>query len=341
MRLLFLLILLLFANSATAGVITGRVINGDEPVAGMRVAAYASLNPSDTPLAVSQPTAADGAYRLEVAGEYVALYASDATGRFAFCGRNPVALDETKTVWAGLQLITHGKTDVVDYDDEYSAGLEGQISAGGEPLSGAVVYLYLDVTDDLKGQGYRRSLPTGADGFFSFDNLPDSNYFLVARKRQSGAVLGPIREGDLLGIYPGNPLHLKAGQQTKVEFSLVPKLPGSGSETPNRASAILLRGQIVDQQGQPVAGLHLFAYRDRVIGHARPAALSAVTGADGRFEVNFAEPGIYYVGARQNYGDSPAPGELFGMYEETADHSLNVAQGMEEIRIEVTPIDLF
>lgn len=341
MTYLPLLILLLFANSAVAGIIEGRVIDGDEPVAGMQVAAYPSLDPSAPPLAVSEPTTAEGAYRLEVKAEHVALYASDRSGRFAFCGRNPVALDEKQPVWAGLQLVTRAEPISHVYDDEYSAGLEGQVLANGEPLTGAVVYLYLDVTDDLKGQGYRRSLPTGADGYFSFDNLPESAYFLVARKRSSGALLGPVREGDLLGVYPGNPLQLQSGTQTVVKLSLVPKLPGSGSETPNRASDIRLRGQIVDEQGQPVAGLHLFAYRDRVIGHDRPAALSAVTGTDGRFEVHFAEPGIYFVGARQLYGDSPAPGELFGMYEETSDHSLQIEAGMEEIRIEVAPIDLF
>lgn len=341
MKFLLFIPLLLLSCSASAALIEGRVIDGDEPIAGMRVAAYASLDPSTAPLAISAPTGADGSYRLAVEAEHVALYASDPSGRFAFCGRNPVALDAGAPVWAGLQLVAHTPPNATIYDDEYSAGLDGQVLFAGQPLADAVVYLYLDVGDDLKGQGYRRSLPTGADGYFAFDNLPESDYFLVARKRQSGAVLGPVREGDLLGVYPANPLHLQAGQKTELSFSLVPKLPGSGSETPNRTSDILLRGEIVDEQGQPLAGLHLFAYRDRVIGHDRPAALSAVTGADGRFEVHFAEPGTYYVGARQFYGDSPAPGELFGMYEKTADHSLMVTAGMEEIRIEVAPIDLF
>lgn len=342
MKYVVLFYLLLLGNPAFAALIEGRVIDADEPVAGMRVAAYASLDPSGDPLAISAPTNKDGSYRLEVEAGYFALYATDlATGRFAFCGRNPVRAQQGLPVWAGLQLLPMVDSRTEAYVEEYSAGLQGQVLFAGKPLAGALVYLYLDVAEDLKGQGYRRSLPTGVDGYFSFDNLPESDYFLVARKRQNNAQLGPVREGDLLGIYPGNPLHLQAGKQLQVTFSLVTKLKGSGSETPNRASSICLRGQIIDETGEPLAGLHVFAYRQKVIGHDRPAALSAVSATDGRFEVNFAAEGRYFIGARQYYGDSPAPGELFGMYEESADHGLLIESGMGEISIEVTPIDLF
>lgn len=342
MRYFLLLILLLFCHPSFAAQIEGRVIDGDQPVAGMRVAAYRSLDQSGEPLVVSDPTDEDGRYRVDVPAGYVALYAHDSeVERFAFCGRNPVHATDEQPVWAGLQLLPISATNASPYPDEYSAGLTGQVLASGQPLAGAVVYLYLDVAEDLKGQGYRRSLPTGVDGYFDFDNLPESKYFLVARKRLNGALLGPVRAGDLLGVYPGNPLNLQAGQQLQVSMSLVPKLKGSSSETPNRASSIRLTGQVIDEQGHPLAGLHVFAYRERVIGHDRPAALSAVTDADGRFVVNFAEAGIYYIGARQLYGDSPAPGELFGMYEGSADHGLQIEAGMAEIRIEVTPVDLF
>lgn len=342
MRYLLILILLLICQPAVAALIEGRVIDGDKPVAGMRIAAYSSLDQSSAPLAVSAPSDAAGVFRLEVEAGHVALYGRDpANSLFAFCGRNPIRASEEQPVWAGLQLVPISASEIRNYADEYSAGLEGQVFAAGKPLEGAVVYLYLDVAEDLKGQGYRRSLPTAADGYFSFDNLPESNYFLVARKRLSRAALGPVREGDLLGVYPGNPLHLQAGQQLRLSMSLVPKLEGSGKETPNRSGSLQLTGQVVDARGEPVAGLHVFAYRERVIGHDRPAALSAATGADGRFKVNFAEAGIYYIGARQYYGDSPAPGELFGMYEESSDHGLKVEAGMESIRIEVAPIDLY
>ena len=46
------------------------------------------------------------------------------------------------------------------------------------------------------------------------------------------------------------------------------------------------------------------------------------------------------VGARELYGDSPAPGELFGMYEESADHGLTVKAGEPPalLKIVVEPV---
>ena len=338
-----LVLFLLLAQPLCAAILEGRVVDGDNPVVGIQVAAYASLDPSGAPLAVSAPTDAQGYYRLELSAGYVALFAQDPEGkRFAFCGRNPVRVTEEQPAWAGLQLVPLAAEPSQAYADEYTAGLEGRVLLAGEPVADALVYLYLDVSEDLKGQGYRLSLPTAEDGYFAFDNLPESDYFLVARKRQSGERFGPVREGDLLGYYSGNPVHLQSGTVRQVEISLVPKLKSEqGSETPNRRSPYRLTGQVVDEGGQPLAGLHVFAYREKVIGHNRPAGLSPVTTADGRFEVHLPEAGVYYVGARELYGDSPAPGELFGMYEGSADHGLEVVAGQaREVRIQVSPVTL-
>jgi hypothetical protein len=53
-------------------------------------------------------------------------------------------------------------------------------------------------------------------------------------------------------------------------------------------------------------------------------------------------PGIYYVGAREEYGDSPLPGERFGMYDDSADHGLQVKAGAtrNNINIIVEPVSL-
>ena len=339
-----LLFLILFGSVSFgfAAQIKGRVVLGEDPLPGMRVRAYPNLNTATQSVAESAVTREDGLFELEVADGFVALYADSADGRyFAFCGRNPL-LVQADSLWAGLQAVEVSSAAISAYADEYSAALEGVVTLAGKPLDNAYVSLYLDVAEDLKGQGYRLSAPTDSDGYFVFDGLPESWYFLVARKRQTAARVGPLAEGDMLGVFAGNPIDLKSGTITQVTLPMVVRQPSDQTAgTPDRPGAITLTGRIHDDSGQPSAGLHVFAYTDPVIGHQRPAALSQETTADGEFKLNFREPGTYYLGARQAYGDSPAPGELFGLYEGRADHGLKVVSGKNKpIEIQVVPIDL-
>ncbi len=343
MRIVVALLLLLLPLPVAAGSIEGRVVAGGEAVPGVQVEAHPALDFSGAPLARSAPTDGDGKFRLEVpAGLYSLFARAPERNLFAFCGRNPVAVSETP-VWAGLQAIPVDTPAVAPYPDGDGAGIEGTVLLGGKPLAGAYVYLYLDAAEDLKGQGYRISLPTGPDGFFAFDGLPESQYFLVARQRRNGGRVGPVLEGDALAIYSGNPLYAKSGMTTRVSLSAVRKIQEAGdSESFVRASGMAVRGTVVDGDGSPAAGTHVFAYTDPVIGHQRPAALSPPTAADGAFTIHLREPGTYYIGARELYGDSPAPGEPFGMYDETPDHGLAVREGqvIEGVRIVVEPVRL-
>jgi len=337
-----ILLLLLLPLPAGAVVISGRVVLGSEPLAGMEVGAYTELTPQGRPL-VTALTDVEGIYRLDLPPGRYAFFAADASGElFAFSGRNPVQVG-SEELWLGLQAVRNSRPESGNYDDEYSAGLEGRVVSGGKPLAGAVVYLDLDTGEGLKGQGYRMSPPTGADGSFFFDGLPESSYFLLARQRRSGQLVGPVLEGDRIGYYPGNPLTLKAGQLLKVVLPVVEKQQSAAaSETLAISGAARLSGRVVGARGAPAAGVHVFAYTDRVIGHQRPAALSSPTGADGIFQVVLPKAGTYYLGAREFYGDSPAPGERFGLYEGSADHGLAVAAGddVKGLEIVVEPIRL-
>jgi len=334
----FLLIILFLPTQVWSAAVEGRVVYDETPVAGIRVQAYHNLDYSADPLAVSAPTGDDGFYRLDLpAGEYV-LYARDPQrALFAYCGRIPVAVG-TESVWAGLQAVPDVPAGGRTYDDEYSAAVEGVLLYDGKPLDGAYLHLYLDSDNDLKGQGYRISTPTGPDGVFAFDGLPESDYYLVARKRATGERVGPILEGDYLALYP-HLLPAVAGKVTTVRLQAVRKVKDDEGVA---AAGTVVTGIVTDAEGNPLQGLHVFAYTDRVIGHQRPEAISSPTASDGRFLLRFSEGGTYYVGARQNYGDSPAPGELFGMYDETADHSLTVESGarVEDVKIVVEPITL-
>jgi len=344
MRTLLITFLSLFCPTLiNAAVIEGRVVNGDLPQAGIQIMAFANAVTGGEPKAVAEPTSTEGLYRLELpAGDYLLTGWNSDRSQFAVCGRNPVRVtDRDEPAWVGLQVVPVTPPEIRPYEDTYSAAIEGRLLAKGRPLSGAYVSLYLDAAEDLKGQGYRLSLPTGEDGYFRFDGLPESDYFLVARKRQDGARVGPIREGDLFGVHPGNPLTARSGQLIKLDLHLVAKLKDEiNGETIARSAGPVIEGIIIDPQGSPVPGLHVFAYTDRVIGHQRPAALSAPSEADGRFTLHLPAAGTYYVGARQHYGDSPAPGELFGMYDESADHGLTMAGGetRDNLKIVVEPV---
>jgi len=342
-----LLTLLLFALPLplAAEVIEGRVVRDDQPVAGFTVKAFAGFDFSAVPVAVAAPSGDDGSYRLEAPpGSYALFGWSADRSLFAFCGRSPVTVEAGgKALWAGLQAVPVEAPAKAPYADPYAAAVEGRVLLAGEPVAGALVYLYLDPSEDLKGQGYRMSAPTGEDGYFSFDGLPESSYFLAARRRQDGQRVGPVREGDLYGIYPGNPLTARAGETTGVTVHLAAKARDAvEAETFGRGGGPELRGIVTDPAGRGMAGVHVFAYTDKVIGHQRPAALSTPTGPDGAFVVRLPAPGTYYIGARQLYGDSPAPGELFGMFEGSADHGLTVKAGEKpaELKLVVEPIQL-
>lgn len=343
-QLVFLILLLAIPSILLASMFEGRVVNGEKPLAGVVVTAHSSLDSSSQEIARSTVSDNEGYYKLEIPQGTYALFGWDETrSLFAFCGRNPVTL-AGKSAWAGLQSVPAVTVVTTPYDDEYSGAIEGQVINDGVPLEGAYVYLYLDVAEDLKGQGYRLSLPTGPDGFFRFDGLPESNYFLVARSRQNGQRVGPVQAGDLFGVYPGNPLTARSGEIQVIQIHTVTKLKDAlQSEAFGRATGPVIKGTVVDSSGMGVAGVHVFAYVDRVIGHQRPAAISVPTSSDGHFIIHLPEPGTYYVGAREAYGDSPAPGELFGMYEKSADHGLTVTMGqnLDSVRIVVEPVDIF
>lgn len=340
---LLLCALFLGATPGVAATIEGRTVRGEAAQAGMIVTAHRTVDPG-APVLAQTVSDSDGLYRLDLPEGRYALFARQReAGLFAFFGRNPVEIRADRPLWAGLQAVPVIPPRSEPYDDPYTAALGGTLLLDGQPLAGAIVTLYLDTADDLKGQGYRMSLPTGVDGSFFFDGLPTAEYHLIARRHADGSRVGPVRDGDELALYPGNPLHLAAGKTTHVVLTAVRKIRETQGDAPfSRDQGLLLTGTIVDQKGTPQAGLHLFAYRDKVIGHKRPEAISPPTGSDGAFRIAFPTAGIYYIGAREKYGDSPAPGELFGMYETSADHGLEISNQKPNtpVRIVVEPVDL-
>jgi uncharacterized GH25 family protein len=304
--------------------VSGRVLYKDEPVTGAKISVYKNVidmkNDNPVKKAVSDN---NGSYSLELLpGRYFFTACKKETDLFSYSGRNPITVGASESCWVGFKTEKAGWITTTDYDDEFSSAISGKVLHNDDPVEDAFVTIFLDDSDDFKGPGYSMT-STGPDGGFFFDYLPESEYYVIARKRHSGEKAGPIYEDDLYAYFPGNPLSAQNGKVFDITLNTVSKID---DERIIRAALpdTGFSGKILDTAGNPVKGLHVFAYTDPVIGHKRPAALSLATKDDGGYVVELKEAGTYYIGARRYHGDSPEPGELFGMYDATDDHSIKV-----------------
>jgi len=321
-------------------VLTGRVTLRGAPVPGASVILYRRYEPPEKTVYRETTCAADGRFTLSVAP---GIYYVEASGRFedtevfAFSGQNPLRL-ERGTRWLGMKAVPRDRPARHPGEIERGAVIEGTVLSGGKPVEGAYVYVYSSADHAFKGMGIAMSPPTGPDGAFAIENLPESSYFLVARKRSAGGMTGPLERGDLYGFHPANPVYAKGGMVTRLRIEAVEKEKALSYSEVTAGTETVLSGTVVDRVGAPQAGVYAFVYDDRVFGHQRPYGHSGRTGPDGAFTIYLDRGGLFYLGARENFGNSPRPGERFGFYEGTPDHSIDLPEGR---RIEglVIPVD--
>jgi hypothetical protein len=173
--------------------------------------------------------------------------------------------------------------------------------------------------------GYQMAGPTDEAGFFEAE-LPPGTYYLLARKRRGAEGTGPLRAGDFIGYWPGNPLTIREGKPVRVTLPVL--------EVPEKVEAMAdslfgqtgIQGRILDQEGRPVPGARAVLYADpRMLD--RPLYVSRPTGDDGAFVLSFPHGGTYYLAARNTLGGAPGPGELYGTYDAAPDHSLSLVTG--------------
>jgi hypothetical protein len=335
-RAALLLAALLGAGCAHRGVeLAGRVVQDGRPVAGARVTLV-----SEAGRPALAGTDADGVYRFPslAPGSYRATVAGGAQGSLVGAGgETTLVLAPGAPVWTGFQLVPRGEVEFVPYAAATPGfgALSGLALLQGAPVEGAVASLYLDRGEELRGPGFRQSVPTGPDGRFSIEDLPEGSYWVAVRKRRSGAV-GPVREGDLYGVASASPVSVPAGREARLVVHLARK----AKERAPRASELArtgtaIRGRVVDGAGRPAAGVYVFAYRERVIGHTMPDFLSEPTGPDGTFLLPLGDGGLFYIGARELFGGSPRPGERFGQYEGSPDHGIRVGRGAALAGVEI------
>ncbi|WP_025322870.1 carboxypeptidase-like regulatory domain-containing protein [Deferrisoma camini] len=322
-----LLVGAILSACAPRAAVRGRVMHDSSPLAGARV----RLEPTNGGAGAEVRTGPDG--RFEVPHLPPGPYRVEARGPgplAAIPGQNPVYLPPGQPVWIGLQAVpAESPTFAPLADAEPGFGsIVGRVLHRGRPVEGAVVSLYADESRGLRGPGIQDSFPTGPDGGYVIEGVLAGRYWVVARKRLHEGGMGPVRKGDLYGIAPANPVPIRDGQETRLDIHLVQKeqdtAPDAGSM---ELTGTGVRGRVVDPQGRPVAGVYVFAYRNRTIGHGMPDFRTLPTGPDGRFELPLGEGGLFYLGGRENSGGSPRPGEWFGFYEGSPDHGLVVPRG--------------
>ncbi len=313
-----------------------RVTFRDAAVPGASVAWGGSVRPGERP-AFSGATDGNGTVFCPLAaGRYflVAQWRADgdyarpiAPGdRFAYFGGNPVFVSRGRVREIVLALEEFVPPPKAAAPPPGLSGVAGVVLSGGAPVAGAQVTAYLKADGGFRDMGFAASGPTAADGGFLLD-LPPGAYYLVARKRAGGGVAGPLRKGDAFGYYAANPVTVVPGRFARVAIPVtLLRLRNAPAYSGDSVAAAFIEGRILGRDGKPRKGAYAALYDNPELLN-RPVFLSDVTGADGRYRLPVPAPGTYFLGARNSYGGSPAPGDLYGRYEGSPDHSLTVRDG--------------
>ncbi len=330
-------------SSGGAPAVTVRVMYREAVLPGCRVELRLPLAPDSIPAAVAVTGGEGVAAFTPSPGRYilVAQWRRDgdysrpiAPGdRFAYFGGNPVYAAPGR---AGS---TPGSVpEIVLTLEEFRAplpetappglptGISGTVLSGGVPLAGALVSALLRADAGIRQMGFATSAPTGPAGDFLLE-LPPGRYYLVARKRAAGGAAGPLRKNDFFGYYAANPVTVDPGRTVNVVIpATLLKLRNSPSYSGDFAAAATIEGRIVGRDGKPRRGVYAALY-DNPNLLDRPVFMSDVTGDDGLYRLPVPTAGTYYLGAREGYGGSPAPGSLYGRYEGNAGHAVSVREG--------------
>lgn len=335
MKLVNALLLVIAMGAAPAAAedvaVRGTVTAGGVPQEGVSVEAYLEVKktPGGTPFAMATT---DGEGRFEL-GLPPGSYFLWARGKAPAFGpplvteypANPVAVTAgAPTVLPPFALREAGRASGPVAPKE--TGIRGRVTAEGTPAADAAVMIYDAGVARLMGPGYAASVTTGPDGTFQAD-LPPGSYRVAARKRRDGSAAGFLRPGDLSGERP-TPVAVASGKYADagdlqlhgVDAGRLAERARGGASSPTR-----LAGTVTGPDGKPLAGQHVFVYRDQgMIG--RPEMM-AVTREDGSFTFDLPDGGTWYLGARSTMGGPRQPGEMAGRLTGSPASSVTVRTG--------------
>ncbi len=246
--------------------------------------------------------------------------------RFAWFGGNPVYAGPSAPREIFLTLEEFPPPPETLDLEAGGTGVAGRVTGGGAPLPDVFVSAYLRPDTGFKDLGFAASVPTAEDGSFLLE-LPPGRYWIVAKRRASGGVAGPLRKGDWFGVHPGNPVEVREREMTRIAIPATQiRLRNAPSYSGDYRASAYVEGRILGADGRPRAGVHAALYDNPDLLN-RPVFLSDATGPDGAYRLPVPVPGTYYLGARTGYGGQPAPGDLYGRYEGNPAHTVTVGDG--------------
>jgi hypothetical protein len=210
------------------------------------------------------------------------------------------------------------------------------VDDSGHAVRDAHVYAYREDRSNTLGPADAMSEPTGTDGTYILI-LPEGTYTLVARRRLSGSISGPLRNGDLAGQFP-KPLRAGPNERTDADIKLSVFHQGSEGD-PKRilTTYTRIKGVVTDPGGKVLEGVHVFAYRG-AFRTDPPDYLAPATGKDGRFEISLPGKGSYTIGARTGLRGKPRPDDSMGFWG-GREQLREIEEGTvtEGVRIVITP----
>jgi hypothetical protein len=322
--------------------VEGRVIFDGLVFPDTRVFAYRTFDDllAFSPAAISGPSGDDGKFQMDLPpGSWILVAKRRAGGTgdgplavgdlLCYHGSNPIIVAPGGYTHVGFFLVRKEREVIYEPGpDEGSGSIAGTVLYEGDPLPGADVQLYLEAKDNFRGQVFSASPATGKTAAFRMDLLPESTFFVIARKRASGAGAGPLGDGDYFGYFIENPVTVKAGKIARIDLAAGSKAGEIGKDDSLfRVSGTTVKGRVTDAAGAVAKGVYAFAYREKVMSHRRPSVISKEVDEKGNYALHLPEGGTWYIGARSSYGEGPTMGEWYGRYDATADHGLTLATG--------------
>jgi len=231
------------------------------------------------------------------------------------------------------------------------SGITGKVllHRNGDPVGKAYVYAYVGRIESRAASlgiiGVTDYVSHGSqkDGSYKLD-LPPGQYYVVARKRESGANYGPLRPGDLYDHTLGlKAVVVKKGKYVESNFRLRrlrEPLFFQGMTMSERMTNQGITGRLLDANGDHVPGTFAMAYRNDDM-YRLPDYVSTVTDDEGYFTLYLPKAGRYWLAARSYSMRVPEQKEPFGRYEGSDDHSIVVKDNefLKNINITLRPYD--